>query len=235
MENPLVIALSKGRLLAPSISFLKRLEITPAGLNEESRRLTFDQPEKNIRVILVRATDVPTYVEYGAADVGIVGKDLLLEQMRDVYEPLDLGYGPCKIVLAEREGGEIRPGGRSKLRVATKYPNITERYFSEKGIPIEIVKLYGSIELAPLVGLAEQIVDLSSSGETLRAHPLKVVEELARCTARLIVNRASLKLKYPTVQELIEKIKKERHPTNGAASHSKSNSAKSKGVPRRVE
>ena len=114
MDNPLVIALSKGRLLAPSISFLKRLEITPAGLNEESRRLTFDQPEKNIRVILVRATDVPTYVEYGAADVGIVGKDLLLEQMRDVYEPLDLGYGLCKVVLAEREGGRSAPAaGRS--------------------------------------------------------------------------------------------------------------------------
>jgi ATP phosphoribosyltransferase len=221
MENPLVIALSKGRLLAPSILFLKELEIAPAGLSEESRRLTFDQPEKNVRVILVRATDVPTYVEYGAADMGIVGKDLLLEQMRDVYEPLDLGYGPCKIVLAEPEG-ESRTDGRSKLRVATKYPNITERYFSEKGIPIEIVKLYGSIELAPLVGLAEQIVDLSSSGETLRAHHLKVVDEIAHCTARLIVNRASLKLKYPTVQKMIEMIKKKLRLTNGVANRSRS-------------
>ena len=219
MENPLVIALSKGRLLAPSILFLKQLEIAPAGLSEESRRLTFDLPEKNVRIILVRATDVPTYVEYGAADMGIVGKDLLLEQMRDVYEPLDLGYGPCKIVLAEPEG-ESRINGRSKLRVATKYPNITERYFSEKGIPIEIVKLYGSIELAPLVGLAEQIVDLSSSGETLRAHHLRVVDEIARCTARLIVNRASLKLKYPTVQKTIEMIKKELRLMNGSANRS---------------
>ena len=219
MENPLVIALSKGRLLAPSILFLKQLEIAPAGLSEESRRLTFDLPEKNVRIILVRATDVPTYVEYGAADMGIVGKDLLLEQMRDVYEPLDLGYGPCKIVLAEAEG-ESRINGRSKLRVATKYPNITERYFSEKGIPIEIVKLYGSIELAPLVGLAEQIVDLSSSGETLRAHHLRVVDEIARCTARLIVNRASLKLKYPTVQKTIEMIKKELRLMNGSANRS---------------
>lgn len=225
MENPLVIALSKGRLLAPSILFLKQLGIAPPGLSEESRRLTFDQPEKNVRVILVRATDVPTYVEYGAADMGIVGKDLLLEQMRDVYEPLDLGYGPCKIVLAEPDEGEMRTHG-SKLRVATKYPNITERYFSEKGIPIEIVKLYGSIELAPLVGLAEQIVDLSSSGETLRTHHLKVVDEIARCTARLIVNRASLKLKYPTVQQMIETIKKELSPTNGVANHSKSRGAR---------
>jgi ATP phosphoribosyltransferase len=222
MEKPLAIALSKGRLLAPSILFLKQLEITPPGLSEESRRLTFDLPEKNIRIILVRATDVPTYVEYGAADLGIVGKDLLLEQMRDVYEPLDLGYGPCKIVLAEPNEGENRTSGRSKLRVATKYPNITERYFSEKGIPIEIVKLYGSIELAPLVGLAEQIVDLSSSGETLRAHHLKVVDEIAQCTARLIVNRASLKLKYPTVQKMIETIKEASRQSRPVASHSKS-------------
>lgn len=222
MENPLVIALSKGRLLAPSILFLKQLGIAPAGLSEESRRLTFDQPEKNVRIILVRATDVPTYVEYGAADMGIVGKDLLLEQMRDVYEPLDLGYGRCRIVLAEPDEGENRNGGGSKLRVATKYPNITERYFSEKGIPIEIVKLYGSIELAPLVGLAEQIVDLSSSGETLRTHHLKVVDEIARCTARLIVNRASLKLKHPTVQKMIETIKKKLPRTNGVANHSRS-------------
>lgn len=213
MDGPiLTIALSKGRLLRPSIDFLKRLGVAPPELSEESRRLTFDLPEKKVKVILVRATDVPTYVEYGAADVGIVGKDLLLEQMRDVYEPVDLEYGFCRIVLAALNGdgsrGE-RANGHSKLRVATKYPNITERYFSEKGIPIEIIKLYGSIELAPLVGLAEQIVDLTSSGETLRTHHLTVVDEIAPCTARLIVNRASLKLKYPAVRQLIESIKKE--------------------------
>lgn len=207
MERPLMIALSKGRLLAPSLRFLKKLEAAPPGLSEETRRLTFDLPEKNLKFILVRATDVPTYVEYGAADLGIVGKDLLLEQMRDVYEPLDLGFGRCKIVLAQPDGKQDRENGQFKLRVATKYPNITERYFSEKGIPIEIVKLYGSIELAPLVGLAEQIVDLSSSGETLRAHHLSVVDEIAECTARLIVNRASLKLKFPAIQKMIEAIK----------------------------
>lgn len=213
----LVLALSKGRLLEPSIAFLKALGLAPSGLTEETRKLTFDLPEKNLKILLVRATDVPTYVEYGAADLGIVGKDLLLEQMRDVYEPVDLGYGRCKIVLAqpapaarnENGSGENGAGGHTKLRVATKYPNITERYFSEKGIPIEIVKLYGSIELAPLVGLAEQIVDLSSSGETLRAHHLNVVDEICRSTARLIVNRASLKLKYPAIAGLIELIKKE--------------------------
>ncbi|TAK07375.1 MAG: ATP phosphoribosyltransferase [Candidatus Manganitrophaceae bacterium] len=215
MEKPTItIALSKGRLLGLTIPFLSRLGIAPAELSEESRRLTFDVPEKKVKIILVRATDVPTYVEYGAADIGIVGKDLLLEQMREVYEPVDLGYGFCRIVLAEPSGngnGAGRPNGHSKLRVATKYPNITERYFLEKGIPIEIIKLYGSIELAPLVGLADQIVDLTSSGETLRTHHLSVVDEIAQCTARLIVNRASLKIKYPAVQKLIAAVKKERN------------------------
>ena len=207
----ITLALSKGRLLRTTIPLLDTLGIAPAELSEESRRLTFDVPEKKVKIILVRATDVPTYVEYGAADIGIVGKDLLLEQMRDVYEPVDLGYGFCRIVLAGPSGngaGE-RPNGHSKLRVATKYPNITERYFLEKGIPIEIIKLYGSIELAPLLGLSDQIVDLTSSGETLRTHHLSVVDEIAQCTARLIVNRASLKIKYPAVQKMIEAIKKE--------------------------
>ncbi|MFQ5949096.1 MAG: ATP phosphoribosyltransferase [Nitrospiria bacterium] len=211
MEKPVVLALSKGRLLPPSIGFLKRLGIAPSGLTEMSRRLVYDVPEKGVKILLVRASDVATYVEYGAADMGIVGKDLLLEQMRDVYEPVDLGYGACRIVLAQRDMKGRRPNparAYSKLRIATKYPNITERYFSERGVPIEIVKLYGSIELAPLVGLADQIVDLSSSGETLRAHHLSVVDQIAQCSARLIVNRASLKLKYPAVQEMIDTIQK---------------------------
>lgn len=209
MEKPsLTLALSKGRLLAPSIAFLKKLGLAGPGLSEESRRLTFDWPEKGLRLFLVRATDVPTYVEYGAADMGIVGKDLLLEQAPDVYEPVDLRYGFCKVVLAQPLHPGKQTNGGAKLRVATKYPNITERYFSEQGIPIEIVKLYGSIELAPLVGLAEQIVDLSSTGETLRAHHLEVVEEIVHCSARLIVNRASLKLKHPLIQKMIDRIKK---------------------------
>ncbi len=228
MEKPLLtIALSKGKLLSPTIVFLNRIGIVPAGLSETTRRLIFDVPEKKIQLILVRATDVPTYVEYGAADVGIVGKDLLLEQMPDVYEPVDLGYGFCRLVLAAPDGKGEGPAssngpgkngaasGYSKLRVATKYPNITERYFSEKGVPIEIIKLYGSIELAPLVGLADQIVDLTSTGETLRTHDLSVVDEIAQCTARLIVNRASLKLKYPAVQELITAMKEMMKETAG--------------------
>lgn len=207
MPKPLVIAFSKGRLLQPTISFFKQLGISSSDLSPESRSLTFNVPEKNIEILLVRAVDVATYVEYGAADIGVAGKDLLLEQMCDVYEPVDLGFGHCQIVLAgphRNANGEKR---YSKLRIASKYPNITERYFLEKGIPIEIIKLYGSIELAPSVGLADQIVDLSSSGETLRANHLAIIEQIAECTARIIVNRASQKLRYPDLQKLIHEIK----------------------------
>ncbi len=200
--DDLVLALSKGRLLAPSIDLLKQINMVPDGLCEAGRHLMFDLPERKFRVILVRAMDVPTYVEYGAADMGIVGSDLLMEQMPEVYAPVSLGFGRCSIVLAEpTQSGRRR---YTKLKVATKYPNITESYFSEKGVPIEIIKLYGSIELAPILGFADQIVDLSESGETLRAHRLVVVDQIAACSARLIVNRASLKLKYPRVSEFIE-------------------------------
>jgi len=209
MKHPLVIALSKGRLLETTIPFFKRLGITPDDFSPESRRLTFEDKKNQVTILLVRAVDVPTYVEHGAADMGIAGKDLLLEHLCDLYEPVDMGFGHCRIIVAEptKENGVNNPPRYSKLRVATKYTNITERYYSEKGIPIEIIKLYGSIELAPSVGLADQIVDLTSTGETLKANNLKIVDEIIECTARLVVNRASLKLKYPTVQTMIQKIK----------------------------
>lgn len=209
MKHPLVIALSKGRLLETTIPFFKRLGISPDDFSPESRRLTFEDKKNQVKILLVRAVDVPTYVEHGAADMGIAGKDLLLEHMCDLYEPVDMGFGHCRIIVAEatRENGRNNHPRYSKLRVATKYTNITERYFSDKGIPIEIIKLYGSIELAPSVGLADQIVDLTSTGETLKANNLEIVDEIVECTARLVVNRASLKLKYPTVQTMIHKIK----------------------------
>ncbi len=202
----LVIALSKGRMLKDTIGLLKRVGICPPGLSPEGRRLTFPLPNAGGQVILVRATDVPTYVEHGAADIGIVGHDLLLEQMRDVYVPLDLSFGACKIVLAEPTRKERYPSG--PLRVATKYPNITERYFSEKGVAVEIIKLYGSIELAPSRGLADQIIDLTETGETLRLHRLRVIAELVTSSARLIVNRSSFRLKYPHIQQVIESLRK---------------------------
>ena len=157
--------------------------------------------------LIVRPTDVPTYVEYGAADVGIVGKDVLMEQDSDVYVPLDLGFGACRIVVAALKGQASRDRLSSKIRVATKYPKITERYFNQRGVSVEIVKLYGSIELAPLVGLADRIVDLVETGNTLKAHGLVEVECIAQSTARLIVNRASLKLEHAVVTELIKKLR----------------------------
>ena len=150
-------------------------------------------------------------MEYGAADLGIVGKDILLEQEPDVYEPLDLGFGFCRLVVAEPLAVWERddPSKWSWVRVATKYPTLTERYFSERGIQVEMIRLDGSIELAPLVGLADRIVDLVQSGETLRANGLVEVAEIMRSTARLIVNRASLKTEYSPVSQLVEQMKKQ--------------------------
>ncbi len=199
-------ALAKGRLLGPMVAFLKGLDLLPAQFSDADigRRLTFENPDRGIRFLLLRASDVPTYVEHGAADLGIAGSDLLMEQMRDVYEPVALGFGRCRIPLAGPSAAP--PRRRPKLRVATKYPNVTERYFSERGLQIEIVKLYGSIEIAPLVGVSDQIVDLSDTGETLRANCLTILDEIAPCSARLIVNRAALRLRHPTLRNLIERI-----------------------------
>ena len=162
-----------------------------------------------LRFILLKPADVPTYVEYGAADLGIVGKDILLEQQPDVYEPVDLCFCFCRLVVAEtRELWERDdPAKWSWVRVATKYPRLTESYFSERGIQVEMVRLDGSIELAPLVGLAERIVDLVQSGETLRANGLVEVAEILTSTARLVVNRASLKTAHAHVNRLIAALR----------------------------
>ena len=204
------IALSKGKLLEPTLELFKRAGYTSEGLSAKSPRLVFTCPSTNTTLLIVRPSDVPTYVEYGAADAGVVGKDVLLEQDRDVYEPLDLQLGACKIAVAAPKGQELRDRLSSKLRVATKYPNITERYFNQKGIPVEIIKLYGSIELAPVVGLADRIVDLVSSGRTLKAHNLVEVDVIATSTARLIVNRASLKMKHQSLTGLIARLRDSR-------------------------
>lgn len=201
------VALSKGKLLAPALALFKQAGYAPKDLSEESRRLVFKCPELDTTLLIVRPSDVPTYVEYGAADVGVVGKDMLLEQDCDVYEPLDLKFGECRISVAASQDEALRERLSAKLRVATKYPNIAERYFNQKGIPVEIIKLYGSIELAPVVGLAERIVDLVSSGKTLQAHHLVEVEVIATSTARLIVNRASLKMKHGCLTDLMSRLK----------------------------
>ena len=208
--STLTIALSKGKLFDPAMELLARVGLISRKISGESRRLVFENPASGTTIMIVRPSDVPTYVEYGAVDAGIVGADVLMEQATDVYEPLDLGFGACRLAVAAPAA--IRSNGRvSKLRVATKYPNVTERHFTNKGIPIEIIKLYGSIELAPMVGLADCIVDLISTGKTLKAHHLVVKEIIASSTARLIVNRASLKLKYQRINDLIEALRKGLH------------------------
>ncbi len=209
MIPPLTLALPKGRLLDLTLAFLGSMGIK--GLDVESRRLLLIDPAMGLRFILLKPADIPTYVEYGAADLGIVGKDILLEQQPDVYEPVDLGFGFCRLVVAEPKELWERddPSKWSWVRVATKYPTLTERYFSERGIQVEIIRLDGSIELAPLVGLAERIVDLVQSGETLRANGLVEVAEIMTSTARLIVNRASLKTAHGPVNGLIHAMRQE--------------------------
>ncbi len=209
MSAALTLALPKGRLLEPALALLGRLGVT--GLDADSRRLLVADPARELRFIFLKPADIPTYVQYGAADLGIVGKDILAEQGPDVYEPVDLGFGFCRLVVAEaRELWERDDPSRwSWVRVATKYPALTEEYFSARGIQVEMVRLDGSIELAPLVGLAERIVDLVQSGETLRANGLVEVAQIMTSTARLIVNRAALKTAHARVNGLIEAIRRE--------------------------
>ena len=207
MTPGLTLALPKGRLLDDALGLLRDLGVD--AVDAASRKLIFTDPRRGLRLLILKPADVPAYVTYGAADVGIVGKDILLEQEPDVYEPLDLGFGFCRLVVAEPSELWERddPSRWSWVRVATKYPRMTERYFAARGIQVEIVRLDGSIELAPLVGLAERIVDLVQSGETLRANGLVEVAEIARSTARVIVNRASMKTEYAAVTGLIEEMR----------------------------
>ena len=207
MKEQLTLALPKGRLLDAALRLLHELGVD--GVDQDSRKLIFTDVRRGLRLLLLKPTDIPAYVLYGAADLGIVGKDVLLEQEPDVYEPLDLGFGFCRLVVAEpRELWERDdPAKWSWVRVATKYPRLAEQYFTDRGIQVEIVRLDGSIELAPLVGLAERIVDLVQSGETLRANGLVEVAEITRSTARLIVNRASMKTEHAVVTGLIDELK----------------------------
>jgi ATP phosphoribosyltransferase len=204
----LTVALPKGRLLDPALALLASIGIE--GLDADTRRLLLVDRGRELRFVFLKPADIPTYVLYGAADLGVVGKDILAEQEPDVYEPLDLGFGACRLVVAEpRELWERDDPSRwSWVRVATKYPVLTERYFSERGIQVEMIRLDGSIELAPLVGLAERIVDLVQTGETLRANGLVEVAQIMASTARLIVNRASLKTEHARVSALVDAMRR---------------------------
>jgi ATP phosphoribosyltransferase len=208
VKPALTIALPKGRLFQESVTLLEKIHCTAEGLGE-GRRLVFEDAEQRTRFLILRPVDIPTYVEYGAADVGIVGKDIIDEGERDVYEPLDLKFGRCRLVVAQPGNvpQEQSLTDWSYIRVATKFPRITERYYNGKGVPVEIIRLSGSIELAPLVGLCERIVDLVETGRTMAENGLVVVGEVMRVSARLIVNRASQKTKYEQVTDLISRLK----------------------------
>ncbi|MDA0823313.1 MAG: ATP phosphoribosyltransferase [Proteobacteria bacterium] len=199
--DELVIAVSKGRILREALPLLAAAGIEPCEDPDVSRKLILETSKPNIKLVIIRAADVPTFVEYGAADVGIAGKDVLLEyEGNGYYEPLDLKIAACRLMLAGR--GPVDNSSR-RLRVATKYAATTRRYFAEKGVQIEIVKLYGSMELAPLVGLADYIVDLVDTGNTLKANGLIAMEHVRDVTSRLIVNKASMKIKHAQITGLI--------------------------------
>lgn len=201
------IALSKGRIFDETTPLLKAAGIVASEDPETSRKLIIGTNRPEISIIIVRASDVPTYVQYGAADLGIAGKDVLLEHGgTGLYQPLDLGIAKCKMMVAVQNGfdyeGAVRRGAR--LRVATKYLKTAREHFAAKGVHVDLIKLYGSMELAPLVGLADAIVDLVSSGNTLRANNLQAVEEIMPISARLIVNQATLKLKRQAIQPMLD-------------------------------
>jgi ATP phosphoribosyltransferase len=232
VSSRLTLALPKGRLLDSALEALR--EVGVDGVDQDSRRLIFDDARQGLRLLFLKPADVPAYVTYGAAHLGIVGKDILLEQEPDVYEPLDLGFGVCRLVIAEpRELWERDdPAKWSWVRVATKYPRLTEQYFSARGVQVEIVRLDGSIELAPLVGLAERIVDLVQSGETLRANGLVEVAEIARSTARLIVNRAAMKTEYSAISQLVAKLRNRGDAATRSDAAHRSHAAPGTGHPR---
>src|SRR5262245_42016333 len=202
----LVIALCKGRFLEPSLELLATAGIRFSEDVASSRKLIFESQDKSHRVFLVKPADVPTYVEYGAADIGIAGRDVLLETGADVLQPLDLKFGYCRIALA----GPKRKAapGESSIRVATKYPRITLNYYNARGTPVEIIPLSGSIELAPLIGLADRIVDVVETGRTLKENGLDVLDVIAESTSRLLINRAGYQTKREEVRGLIQMLEK---------------------------
>jgi ATP phosphoribosyltransferase len=204
--SSLTIALAKGRILDETLPLLARAGIEPVDDLSSSRKLVFPTNEADIELVLIRSADVPTYVQYGAADLGIAGKDVLAEHGGEgLYERVDLKIAPCKMMTA---GFAERPLPRTRLKVATKYPQITRRFFLEQGRQVELIKLYGSMELAPVVGLADIIVDLVQTGNTLEANGLTPLETIMEISSRLIVNRAALKMKNRAVQALVERIEK---------------------------
>jgi ATP phosphoribosyltransferase len=205
----LTLALSKGRLLDESLPLLARAGLVTAEDPRASRKLIIPTTRPGVSIVILRAADVPTYVQYGAADLGVAGRDVLLEHgLEGLYQPLDLGIGRCRLVVAARSDYDwtrsVQRGGR--IRVATKYVRIAREHFAAKGMHVDLIRLYGSMELAPLAGLADAIVDLVSTGQTLQANDLVAVEEIMPISARLIVNPGALKLKRDVVKPLLDAL-----------------------------
>lgn len=203
-STSLKIAVSKGRILEDTLPLLKRLDIVPVEDPDTSRKLILNTNQPGVQLIIIRATDVPTFVEYGAADVGVAGKDILLEYDGDgLYEPIDLGIAKCRLMLAAPKDSQPVTG---RLRVATKYINSTRNYFAMEGKQVEIIKLYGSMELAPILGLADQIVDLVDTGNTLEANGLVALEKIIDISSRLIVNKGAMKMKHSVIKPFLQQL-----------------------------
>ena len=202
MQDWLKVAMPKGRIYKQAAAMLRDAGMAVPEDEEESRKLIIDIPEAKLQFIMAKPVDVPTYVEYGAADIGIVGKDVLMEENRDVYELLDLGIARCRMSVIGLADWKpvLHP------RVATKYPNVASQFFRERGQQVEIIKLNGSIELAPLIGLADRIVDMVETGKTLRENGLVEIEEMFSITSRLIANRVSYRMKYDAIQQFSDRL-----------------------------
>ena len=204
MSDKLTIALSKGRIYKETLPLLKAAGIEPIDDPETSRKLILDTNQENVKLVIIRATDVPTYVQYGAADVGVAGKDVLMEHGGEgLYEPVDLKIAQCKLMVAGIKG---QPAPAGRLRIATKFINCARQYYAKQGKQVEIIKLYGSMELAPIVKLADYIVDLVDTGNTLKANGLEPLEHICDISSRLIINKASMKMKHKNIQTLIDSI-----------------------------
>jgi ATP phosphoribosyltransferase len=204
MTDSITIALTKGRILKETLPLLARAGVEPLEDIHSSRRLVFETGAPGIRLLVIRGTDVPTYVRHGAADVGVVGKDVLLEHGAEgLYEPLDLGIARCRLMTAAPVGWQ--PGG-GRIRVATKFVNIARRYFARKGVQADVIKLYGAMELAPLMNLADLIVDIVDTGNTLRANGMEPLEEIASVSSRLIVNKAAMRSSHLGIQRLVDAL-----------------------------
>ena len=204
MTQPLTIALTKGRILKETLPLLAEVGIEPLEDISSSRKLVFDTNQPQLRLLVLRGSDVPTYVKFGAADMGIAGKDMLLvEGSEGLYEPLDLGIARCRLMTA---GLKDIPPKTGRIRVASKFVNVARRYYASKGQQVDLIKLYGAMELPPVLGLADEIVDIVETGNTLRANGLEPREFIADVSTRLIVNRAAMRLNHARIQQLIEQL-----------------------------